>query len=536
MQKRQVEILLIAVLAVLMLGTASGFAATVSWDVASGYGTTGAAMQAAVNDAISHRISNPDDTIILDLAAGAFTLEEEINIDGLPAGGTGWLIIQGQGIGVTELIDTDYAGDNANTFDAQQPHRLEMKNFSLTGALLTNTQGTCVNLSSTFVDIDLDPGFPLPTDLWETDTTKANKMRLMNDEDPNNPHYVEGPGNDHYSYRIAWQGYADGTGPVQLYDRVWRFYTNEVPPYQVGDRLAISSKSDMSNWGIFPGPGSDVVFENIELKRLGRIKFRQQWDGIRFTNVKIVRHDVNGITALYSTDAGPQLGHDADGGENINVIMENCDFRGTTDDGSAFQRVTSGYATNNRWEDGGGTLVGINCGPGFVFSNNTHYHCPLEDNRPGGIDYKGAYDFSPANHTNGVLDPATLSWTVGSNGESHDIYFGTTNPPPFVGNQTLAIYEPNMLLPGATYYWRINEVNSLLGSNKGDLLRFTTSIAPCDLNTDGDINFEDFEIIAWYWLSPCLTPNWCVGTNLNKSGLVDLQDLNIFTQCWLGIP
>jgi hypothetical protein len=358
----------------------------------------------------------------------------------------------------------------------------------------------------------------------------------MNDDDPKNPHYVEYPGNDHYSYRIAWQGYAEGTGPELLYDRVWRFYTNAVPPYQVGDRLAVSSKSDMSNWGILAGPGTDIVFENIELKRLGRIKFRQQWDGIRFTNVKIVRNEVNGITAFYSTDAGPQLGHDADGGENVNVIMENCDFRGTTDDGSAFQRVNSGYATNNRWEDGGGTLIGVNCGPGFVFSNNIHYHCPLEDNRPGAIDYKGAYDFFPANHATDVPRDPWLIWTAGSDAESHNVYFGTTNPPPFVDNRTDVTYSPPTLATYTTYYWKVDEFNSLYGLNLGDVLSFRTVGNPPDINGDSGVDYGDFSVISAHFMAGCAAPGWCDGADLNISGAVDPNDVIILGESWIGLP
>jgi hypothetical protein len=57
-----------------------------------------------------------------------------------------------------------------------------------------------------------------------------------------------------------------------------------------------------------------------------------------------------------------------------------------------------------------------------------------------------------------------------------------------------------------------------------------------DINGDGDINFEDFEIIASYWLEPCSAPGWCEGADLNISGLVDYQDLKTFCQSWDGLP
>jgi hypothetical protein len=57
-----------------------------------------------------------------------------------------------------------------------------------------------------------------------------------------------------------------------------------------------------------------------------------------------------------------------------------------------------------------------------------------------------------------------------------------------------------------------------------------------DINGDGYINFEDFEIIASYWLTPCSAPGWCEGADLDVSGLVDFQDVNTLAQNWLTLP
>jgi hypothetical protein len=59
---------------------------------------------------------------------------------------------------------------------------------------------------------------------------------------------------------------------------------------------------------------------------------------------------------------------------------------------------------------------------------------------------------------------------------------------------------------------------------------------PPDINGDGNINFEDYEVIAWHWLLPCTDPNWCEGADLDLSGLVDWQDVKTFTQSWDGLP
>jgi hypothetical protein len=64
---------------------------------------------------------------------------------------------------------------------------------------------------------------------------------------------------------------------------------------------------------------------------------------------------------------------------------------------------------------------------------------------------------------NGATDVGTnqgLSWTAGSTATSHDVYFGTVNPPPFIGNQAGTAYDTGTLTGGITYYWRIDEKNA----------------------------------------------------------------------------
>lgn len=80
----------------------------------------------------------------------------------------------------------------------------------------------------------------------------------------------------------------------------------------------------------------------------------------------------------------------------------------------------------------------------------------------------------PSGASNISLTP-TLTWTAGTNTVSHDVYFGTANPPSFIRNQTLtpASYAPGPLYPGQQYYWRINEVNGN-GTTTGNVWTFTT--------------------------------------------------------------
>jgi len=103
------------------------------------------------------------------------------------------------------------------------------------------------------------------------------------------------------------------------------------------------------------------------------------------------------------------------------------------------------------------------------------------ENRPFGEFTLTAADPPYRAHTPVPWDGATevenspaLKWTSEYKAASHDIYFGSTNPPPFVVNQEVAVFDPGTLESSTTYYWRIDEKNAS-GTTTGDLWSFKTS-------------------------------------------------------------
>jgi len=84
-----------------------------------------------------------------------------------------------------------------------------------------------------------------------------------------------------------------------------------------------------------------------------------------------------------------------------------------------------------------------------------------------------ATDPNPADGQTGVnRKTVTLTWTAGTDATSHNIYFGNTNPPPFVQNQTGTTSDPpGNLFKNTWYYWRIDEVNAD-GTTTGVIWRF----------------------------------------------------------------
>ncbi len=84
---------------------------------------------------------------------------------------------------------------------------------------------------------------------------------------------------------------------------------------------------------------------------------------------------------------------------------------------------------------------------------------------------------NPTHFAMGVRLDADLNWTPGRGATSHDVYFGMSNPPPFIRNQTAATFDPGTMAQGAQYYWRIDEVNPS-GTIRGAVWTFWTMMLP----------------------------------------------------------
>jgi predicted outer membrane repeat protein len=84
---------------------------------------------------------------------------------------------------------------------------------------------------------------------------------------------------------------------------------------------------------------------------------------------------------------------------------------------------------------------------------------------------------NPADGAMAVSINADMSWTAGSYAASHGVYFGTSCPPPFIGNQSLTTYDPGELAYKTKYYWRIDEIGGV-GRTNGLVWSFTTQPSP----------------------------------------------------------
>ncbi|MFA5291587.1 MAG: SBBP repeat-containing protein [Phycisphaerae bacterium] len=139
----------------------------------------------------------------------------------------------------------------------------------------------------------------------------------------------------------------------------------------------------------------------------------------------------------------------------------------------------------------GHTMVGV----GYEASSQTIYVNDTWDNSVHPMTWGGSYSGmahwgvtiihliplppgqatnpDPNNGATNVSLAVQLSWTAGVNAVSHDVYFGTTNPPVFQGNQTGTTFNSEIMAGGTTHYWRIDEKNSG-GTTTGVVWHFTT--------------------------------------------------------------
>jgi len=138
----------------------------------------------------------------------------------------------------------------------------------------------------------------------------------------------------------------------------------------------------------------------------------------------------------------------------------------------------------------------------------------------------------PADGATGVpAEGVSLTWAAGAKATSHMVYFGTTNPPEFVGEQTDTSFATGAMLPDVNYYWRIDEKNSE-GTTTGAVWSFTTTYVCTgsiisDLNGNCQVDFLDYAQLADAWASN--PPE----VDLNNDGYLNLMDIAQFAIDWL---
>ncbi len=100
---------------------------------------------------------------------------------------------------------------------------------------------------------------------------------------------------------------------------------------------------------------------------------------------------------------------------------------------------------------------------------------------------------SPSDGATGIALSTDLGWTVGSNADSHWVFFGydsntvataTTNSTEFMGAQSGSVYAVGPLASSGRFYWRIDEVTAGGSATVGPVWSFATTNVPAEFNAD----------------------------------------------------
>ncbi len=134
--------------------------------------------------------------------------------------------------------------------------------------------------------------------------------------------------------------------------------------------------------------------------------------------------------------------------------------------------------------------------------NDTEPNSPWKGNVWSfGIPPKTAYNPSPADTADSIDVNVELSWTAGFGSKLHTVYFGDNFDE--VDNasggltQGTAIYRPDTLKLGKTYYWRVDEFD-IVETHKGDVWSFTTLGAVSSPNpSNGAVDVTQKPILTW---------------------------------------
>jgi hypothetical protein len=166
--------------------------------------------------------------------------------------------------------------------------------------------------------------------------------------------------------------------------------------------------------------------------------------------------------------------------------------------------------------------------PGGLVPGTTYYW-RIDEVEAGGTKHKGnvwsftiasqtAYNPYPPDSSKFVDLDATLSWTAGFGDVTHDVYFGDNFDDvkdglgdTFRGNQNSTAFDsgilfPQGLVPGKTYYWRIDEVrNNGSMIDKGDVWSFTSTLPGLGTIIQEKWNYiysDNLNMLKNYWKYP----------------------------------
>ncbi|MGV8945360.1 MAG: reprolysin-like metallopeptidase, partial [Lutibacter sp.] len=135
----------------------------------------------------------------------------------------------------------------------------------------------------------------------------------------------------------------------------------------------------------------------------------------------------------------------------------------------------------------------------------------------------------PATGATGILKPFTLSWASDVNALNYKVEIATNLSFATILESAIVninYYNPQLLQPNTTYYWRVKSINDCGQSNFSSLFNFTTENDVCDTKTASDVplNIPDYNATG-------ISSKIFIGNNKK------IRDVNVtvnITHTWIG--
>jgi len=206
-----------------------------------------------------------------------------------------------------------------------------------------------------------------------------------------------------------------------------------------------------------------------------------------YTHNQILICDKIELTTEAAPPSPPGQASNPSPADSATDVSINTDLSWTAGSGSTSSDVYFGTSSPGSFQ---GNQTATTFDPGTM-ANDTTYYWRIDEVNADGTTTGAVWSFtteaaavlpgqasnpSPANSATSISIDTDLSWTAGSDTTSHDVYFGTSSPGSFQGNQTATTFDTGTMANDTTYYWRIDEVNAA-GTTTGTVWIFTTIVA-----------------------------------------------------------
>ncbi|MFH1370405.1 MAG: hypothetical protein ABII09_03860 [Planctomycetota bacterium] len=151
-----------------------------------------------------------------------------------------------------------------------------------------------------------------------------------------------------------------------------------------------------------------------------------------------------------------------------------------------------------------------------------------EANEPNGSTGWRTFNFSRPFKYNGI-DNLMVDFSHNNNSYSSDGLCRVSTPG---GIRSVYAYADSYY--GDPLDWSETTSPSVFGSSNVPNIRLMfCSIIGVDFYSDGIPNFYDFSYFSQLWHESCSSPDWCGGRDLNRDGVVDINDWRTFALFWL---